>query len=391
MGDKDVIIVGAGMAGTVAAHLLARQGVYVTLIDSRAEFPPLFRAEKLEPDQTEMLRRFGLFDALAPRLAPIREILLAYRARVVARRSIEQYGVEYRNLVNPLRESLPPGVAFKLGKVQHVDADPDRPKVTLATGEEIAARLVIVAGGTGGGIAKDLGIEKRPSHSELSLALGFNLVRTDGRPFSFDAVTYRPESVSDRVGYLTLFRFPEAMRANLFVYWSPKDPQTRQFLQEPTQQLARLLPGLRAVIGDYDVEGRVEACAVELFKTQMPAQPGVILLADAFQSVCPTTGMGLSKVLTDADVLCHDCAPRWLQTPGMGVEKIQEFYLSPRKQAVDRAAWDSAIMGRQLVIGASPLLWARRQVGMWCWKHSDNRAVAAITDVLRQGQAALTR
>ena len=51
-------------------------------------------------------------------------------------------------------------------------------------------------------------------------------------------------------------------------------------------------------------------------------QAGLVLLGDAFQSVCPTTGTGLSKVLTDVDVFCHDCVPDWLATSGMGIEKL---------------------------------------------------------------------
>jgi hypothetical protein len=31
-------------------------------------------------------------------------------------------------------------------------------------------------------------------------------------------------------------------------------------------------------------------------------QPGVVQIGHAFQSVCPSTGMGLDKVLTDVDV-----------------------------------------------------------------------------------------
>lgn len=391
MERQDVIIVGAGMAGTLAANLLSRQGLAVTLIDSRAEFPPLFRAEKLEPDQIELLRKFGLFETVAPWLAPIREILLAYQGKVVARQPIEQYGVEYRNLVNPLRAALPPAVTFKLARVERIETDAERPKVVLSDGEEIEGRVLLISGGTASGFAKQLGIEKRPLYSDLSLAFGFDVARVDGKPFAFDAVTYRPDTVANRVGYLTLFRFPETLRANLFVYWSPKDPETRKFMQDPTHELERVLPGLRSVIGDYHVPGRVEACAVELYRMEEPARPGVVLFGDSGQSVCPTTGMGLSKVLTDVDVLCHDYVPRWLQTPGMGVEKIREFYLDPRKQSVDRAAWVGALTGRDLVTSKSPLSWLRRQIGLWRWKNSDNRVVSAVAGLLRQGHAALMR
>jgi len=60
----------------------------------------------------------------------------------------------------------------------------------------------------------------------------------------------------------------------------------------------------------------------------------LVVIGDAFQSVCPATGTGLTRVLTDVDVLCNECIPDWLATPGMGPEKIDRFYT----QARDRSA-----------------------------------------------------
>lgn len=60
--DADVVIVGAGLAGASAATVLARKGVRVMLIDSRQTYPACFKAEKIEPDQAELFRKFGLID-----------------------------------------------------------------------------------------------------------------------------------------------------------------------------------------------------------------------------------------------------------------------------------------------------------------------------------------
>jgi hypothetical protein len=69
--------------------------------------------------------------------------------------------------------------------------------------------------------------------------------------------------------------------------------------------------------------------------------------------VCPATGFGLSKALTDVDALANDCVPRWLSSSGMGEEKIAEFYRAPTKVATDRRAITNALHQRRLAIDPS--------------------------------------
>jgi hypothetical protein len=59
-------------------------------------------------------------------------------------------------------------------------------------------------------------------------------------------------------------------------------------------------------------------------------------------SVCPTSGLGVTKVLNDVDLLCSELVPAWLATPGMGVEKVAAFYDHPRKRSVDQRSLESA-------------------------------------------------
>ena len=92
--------------------------------------------------------------------------------------------------------------------------------------------------------------------------------------------------------------------------------------------------------------------AIDLYRTEHAVIPGVILLGDAFQSVCPSTGTGLSKVLVDVQTLLH-LVPKWLQTAGMNSSKIREFYSDEHKQKTDEDSLHGALYRRNLCIDHS--------------------------------------
>jgi len=172
---------------------------------------------------------------------------------------------------------------------------------------------------------------------DQSVVLGFDVEASAAQPFDFDSAVYYSVRPSTRIGYLTLFKVRDTMRANLFVYRSAYDPWVREFILEPDRMLRRYLPGLSRVTGDFRVIRPVESGCIELCRVDGNPQPGVVLIGDAFQGACPSTGLGLSKVLTDVDVL-SGCIPQWLATPGMGTEKLMDLYENPRKQAADSRA-----------------------------------------------------
>src|SRR5882762_8844458 len=90
----------------------------------------------------------------------------------------------------------------------------------------------------------------------------------------------------------------------------------------------------------------------------------LVVIGDAFQSVCPATGTGLTRVLTDVDVLCNECIPDWLATPGMGPEKIDRFYNHPRKLGTDRRSLTAATYSRQRSTESS-VRWEIRRRGIY--------------------------
>jgi len=337
--EFDCVIVGAGLAGAAAAVVMGRDGVRVAIVDPRTSCLPTFKAEKIEPDQVELLHRLGLADGVLSRAARIRSIQEAHGGRVLRTVPIEQYGMSYQDIVNSVRDQLPSTVEQRVARATQVEETAgcsERQTITLDSGESISARLLVLAAGVGGTLHSRLRIERRMIRASHSVTTGFDIARVDGKPFPFEALTYWADSLEGALDYITLFLLPGRMRVNLFSYLAPTHPWFRQLARQPRATLDRAIPGATALIGDWTVASKVESHAIALYHVDPPGRDGVVLIGDASQSVCPATGTGLSKVLTDVEVLCRTWLPKWLATPGMQASKIAEYYADERKIAVDR-------------------------------------------------------
>ena len=335
------------MAGTAAACVLGRQGRSVILVDSRAVCPPVFKAEKIEPEQAVLLRKNGLLEFLLPRAAQIREVCACYNGRLFRVVPTEQYGMAYCDMVNSLRERLPGGVEFRLARVTEITNSSELQRVRLDSGEELIARLIVLACGLNAELPTSVNLKRQTLQKHHSVAIAFNLERADGQPFVFQSATCYPASEAHGSDYITLFPIGGTMRANFFAFPGRDGDWTRQFLKEPEKELRRCFPRLNRAIGEYRLSGPVETSLIHLYCTEGDPVPGVVLIGDAAQNVCPSTGMGLSKVFTDVDVLCSKCVPAWFETPGMGSEKTAEFCSDPQKRVVDAKALADARYRRQ--------------------------------------------
>ncbi len=60
--STDVVIIGGGLAGSLAGAMLGRAGIDCVVVDPHTEYPPDFRCEKLDGDQVARLQKTGLAD-----------------------------------------------------------------------------------------------------------------------------------------------------------------------------------------------------------------------------------------------------------------------------------------------------------------------------------------
>ena len=336
MRQTDILIAGAGLAGSTAAAMLARAGYDVVLVDPHPAYPPDFRCEKLDQSQIEILKKTGLADAVLAVATPNRSLWIARFGHLVEKLKGAQCGILYDTLVNIVRAEVPPA-AFIAAKVASIKTGPERQSVMLSNGEQISARLLVIANGLNIGLRHQIGIERKILSEAHSISIGFDIKPAGDAPFEFSALTYYPERSDSRMAYLTLFPIGTSTRANLFVYRDMRDPWLAQFRDAPKQTMRTMIPKLEALTGPFEVEGPVKVRPVDLYVSEGYRQAGVVLVGDAFATSCPAAGTGAGKALMDVERLCSIHIPQWLATPGMSAEKIAAFYDDPVKRAYD--AW----------------------------------------------------
>ncbi len=360
MRHTDIAIVGGGLAGSTAAAMLGRAGNDAVLIDPHPEYPPDFRCEKLDGSQVRLFRKTGLADAVLRAATPDDEIWIARFGRLVEKRPNDQYGILYQDLVNGVRAQIPERGSLIAAKATAIATSADRQRVTLSTGEEISARLIVLANGLNVGLRHTLGMAREVLSSNHSISIGFD-VKPVGRPrFDFPALTSFPDRVADRMAYLTLFPIGTTMRANLFVYRDMADPWLRQMRAEPEAALLTLQPSLSKLFGDFEIPQPVKIRPVDLYATTGHRQAGIVLVGDAFATSCPAAGTGCNKVFTDVERLCHVHVPRWLADVGMTAEKIASFYDDEVKVECDAASAAKAYFLRSLSTETGMAWQARR-------------------------------
>jgi 2-polyprenyl-6-methoxyphenol hydroxylase-like FAD-dependent oxidoreductase len=359
----DIAIVGGGLAGSTTAAMLGRAGIDAVLIDPHTAYPPDFRCEKLDASQVALLRKTGLADPILQKGVTDDLVWIARFGRLVEKRENRQYGIMYDDLVNAMRTEITHSVPFIHAKVTAIATSAERQRLTLSNGEEISARLVVLANGLNIGLRQNLGMERDVLSAGHSVSVGFDLKPAGRERFEFRALTYYPGHASDRMAYLTLFPVaPATMRANFFCYRDMQDPWLRQLRQAPQQTLFAAMPGLRKLTGDFEVPDFVKIRPVDLYVTTGYRQAGVVLVGDAFCTSCPAAGTGCNKVFTDVERLCNVHIPLWLATPGMDREKIEAFYDDEVKQASDAYSYDKAFYLRSLSTDAG-LAWQARRWG----------------------------
>ncbi len=198
MNDYDVIVVGAGPAGSTAATVLARSGRQVLMLD-RAAFPrDKACGDGIPPGTVGILRDLGLEEALHAaefyRIDALRLVSARgrdWRIRFTARREGSDFYVARRVRFDALlfRHALACGATFQLAQVrapllEHGRVTGVRAQVD-GVERELRARVVIGADGATSAIARSL-LPAKPPECHRAVAIRAYLERFEALPHTVE-------------------------------------------------------------------------------------------------------------------------------------------------------------------------------------------------------------
>jgi 2-polyprenyl-6-methoxyphenol hydroxylase-like FAD-dependent oxidoreductase len=332
----DVAVVGAGLSGALLTLALARAGTRVAVVDANPVYKSDFRCEKLHAAQIATLAELGVLDAV--------------EAGFPAGGRASDSGFRYDRVVNAVRAAWPDSVRFITGQVTDVvvegAGDDQRQRLVSVQGDLAHARLVVLATGPSPKLAARLGVTRRSIRDQQSICIGFTLAPKDGGRFAFDGLVHPGERAGDKVGFVSLFKLGEGMRCNAFTYHGPREPWVRELKRDPLAAISRIAPRLAPVLAGARLIEPLEMRVTDLYRAEGYLRPGVVMIGDVFQTSCPSTAYGVTRLLSDIRQLVRAHLPGWLETPGMDTDKIAAFYADPAKIAVDEEGLRKAATAR---------------------------------------------
>jgi geranylgeranyl reductase family protein len=368
----DVVVVGAGPAGSAAAILLAERGWSVTLLD-KAAFPrPKICGEYLSPEAARVMDRLGVLKAVdAAGAQPLSGMRIIAPDGTVLDGTYPTSGPwrGYRDHALAIRREVFDRILLERARALPVDVR-ERHRVTgllveggLVRGVkaesadgapvELRSRLVVGADGRASVVAHALGLV-RP-HRLQRLALIQHVSGIEG-------LGDRGEIYVDPPDYSILNPVaPGIVNLSLVVplaHAKPFSSRLETFMEARLRQLRHVparLAGMKA-------EGPVMAMGPLAYRVGEPRVGGVLLAGDAAGFYDPFTGEGLYTALRSAELLAEVVHPA-LSTGDVSAGALAPYARAKRVAFADKArvtrALQFIIAHRRLASGTARFLQRR--------------------------------
>lgn len=312
MEHYDIVIIGAGLAGSLAAIAFARGGHRVALIGPRPAIAD-GRTTALMDQSIEYLKALGLWDEVAPLAAPLVAIHIVdatkrlLRAPAVNFRAaevgLEAFGYNIPNapfleILEKHEASLPtlervpvPATVFDFGEVDV--------RVGLEDGRMLTADLIVGADGRRSAVREAAGIDTFTwSYPQTAVVLNF----AHELPHQEVSTEFHTES-----GPFTQVPLP-GDRSSLVWVQKPRDAE--ETLKLPLQVLSRTIEDrMQSILGKVAAEGKPQSFPLSGMTARRFGKGRVMLVGEAAHAFPPIGAQGLNLSLRDVMTVAELVGP----------------------------------------------------------------------------------
>ncbi|MBE2278144.1 MAG: FAD-dependent monooxygenase [Rhodobacteraceae bacterium] len=315
--DADVLIAGGGLNGPALALALAQGGLSVVVVDARpapqrAEAGFDGRAYALALASKRLLATLGVWNRVAALAQPILKIrasdgrpgegasplMLTFDSAEIEEGPMG-FMLEDRHLYGAFLAAMETAPGLRLISGQSVvaqEAGPAGVTVTLGTGAQLSARLLVGCDGRASGVAARAGI-RRVGHGYGQTAL-VTAIRHERDHGGTAHQFFMP------AGPLAILPLPGGHHSS--IVWSETDAEAARIQAlDDEGYLAALRPRFGDFLGGLALAGARFTYPLNLTLAERFIAPRVALVGDAAHGVHPIAGQGLNLGLRDVGALAE--------------------------------------------------------------------------------------